>query len=148
MITCNLYIVTDAYNVLNKTLNNPLVLNGVLNGEFDNNNPRLRIKSTTDITIYNYAFINEIGKYYFIDNISIDRNGYYIVNMSCDVLMTYRNEIKSLYGIVRNGVTANPYMNGYIDSYDVRRTKTILEFENNFNEDGAIILIASKGNTS
>lgn len=148
MITCNLYEITDGYNVLNKTLGDPLVLNGVLNGAFNVNNPSIRIKHQSDISNYNYAYISEVGTYYFIDDVSIDRNGYYVVHMSCDVLMTYKDEIKLLYGIVKSGVDSNPYMNGYIDSFDVRRTKTVIEFENNFNEDGEIILIASKGNSS
>ncbi len=61
----------------------------------DNSNSTPSIKIETDSVIpsgYNYAYIPDFGRYYYITDIEVG-NGFIIVNLSVDVLMTYKTAI-------------------------------------------------------
>ena len=46
-----------------------------------------------DMAQYNYCFIRELNRFYFIDDVVIENNGIRNYKLSIDVLMTYKNEI-------------------------------------------------------
>lgn len=61
----------------------------------DNSISTPSIKIETDSVIpsgYNYAYIPDFGRYYYITDIEVG-NGFIIVNLSVDVLMTYKTAI-------------------------------------------------------
>lgn len=142
MVSIYFYSISEARNKLDKTLDYPTILKGVINTNVDVSHPTIRVKASS-VVDYNYCYIPALRRYYFIDSVDAGNAEYYVLNLTVDVLMTYKTDILALYGLVTSGVSANPYMDGYINSYDVRRTKTTLEFENNFNEDGTMILITT-----
>lgn len=63
----------------------------------------------------NYVYIEDLKRYYYVDNIIADVKDMYILKCSIDVLMTYKNYIKSQQAYV----SRNQYVyNGYIsDNY-------------------------------
>lgn len=62
--------------------------------------PSIRIETDSVIPAgYNYAYIPDFGRYYYITDIEV-ANGYIIVSLSVDVLMTYKNDILSSEVIV------------------------------------------------
>ena len=139
MVSIYFYSITESKNKLDKTLDYPTTLKGIINTDVDVSHPTVRVKSS--VVDYNYCYIPALRRYYFIDSVDAGNAEYYVLNLTVDVLMTYKSAILDLYGLVTSGANANPYMRGYIDSYDVRRTKTTQEFTNNFNENGTMILI-------
>lgn len=59
--------------------------------------PSLLIANATGaIANNNYAYIADYNRYYFVDSVTIGRNGMYIAQLSVDVLMTYINGIQNL----------------------------------------------------
>lgn len=130
-------------NRIGKTLEDETTLTGSFKGEVDLQNPVLTV--TTDLLNFNYCYMPDFGRYYFIDKIEITRVGLYTIFLKIDVLETYKNAIKQLKVIVSNSAGANPYYNGYINGVDVRTEYETKMFENNFNEKGEIVLVALYG---
>ena len=50
---------------------------------------------------HNYIYIPQFKRYYFIDNITSVRKGLWRISMSVDVLMSFRDDINNLTGIVK-----------------------------------------------
>ena len=92
-MTIDFYKITDFKNKINKTLENPFTLENVFfkSGNIDLVNPFIRL--TVDVTQYNYCYIRELQRYYFIDNIIIESNNIKKYLLSIDVLMSYKNQI-------------------------------------------------------
>ena len=71
---------------------------------------------------YNYLYIPDLHRYYFIENISASTNNVYSISCSVDVLMSFRDEILSLDAYIdRNEFDYNPdtFDSEYILSEDV-----------------------------
>ena len=83
-----LYKTTNANNDLNKTISDKVELVGALRDVSSIIAPSILIQSNP--IGYNYAYIPEFGRYYYIKNITAFRNGAYIVDLKCDVLMSIR----------------------------------------------------------
>lgn len=136
------YRTANENNRLEKTLTDKYIIDGTLKSDFDIINPVIVLKDSV-IARYNYCYIPDLNRYYFIDKIDIVKNTLNVM-LSIDVLMSYKEQIKELNVIV-SASESNPYYNNYINGYDVRTDKEILNFENNFNEQGELILIALYG---
>lgn len=110
-------------------------------------NPIIQIKDNVNIVNYNYAYIADFKRYYFIDNITSIANGLWVLELSIDVLETYKNEIRKCTAIVERS-TSN-----YIDKYlpsdawvaNVKTTTTIKQFPNGLSDTGEFILITAGG---
>lgn len=92
-MTIDFYKVNDVKNKINKTLDVPYTISNVFfkSGNVDIVNPFLRL--SRDITQYNYCFIRELNRFYFIDDVVIENNGIKNYKLTIDVLMSYKNEI-------------------------------------------------------
>ena len=92
-MTIDFYKVNDVKNKINKTLSVPYTISNVFfkSGNVDIVNPFLRL--SRDITQYNYCFIRELNRFYFIDDVVIENNGIKNYKLTIDVLMSYKNEI-------------------------------------------------------
>lgn len=55
---------------------------------------------------HNYIYIPKFKRYYFIDNITSVRKGLWRISMSVDVLMSFRDKINNLTGIVKRSTIA------------------------------------------
>lgn len=51
--------------------------------------------ATTNPTAYNYAYISDFGRYYFVSDWTSNNNGLWTAHLTCDVLATYKSEIGS-----------------------------------------------------
>lgn len=88
-----LYKYTGAPNIINKTLPTAQSKEGSFNDTFNIDNPTFKF---TDFSLdYSYCYVESLMRYYWIDDITIDPNGFYIVQMSIDVLMTFKDKILS-----------------------------------------------------
>lgn len=67
-------------------------------------------KQTGAIPLYNYAYIADFDRYYFIDDVSWSQ-GIWSLSMHVDVLGTFRNDIlNSRQYVVRSASQSNPYI--------------------------------------
>lgn len=144
-----LYNNTSEKNAITKNLTNELSFEGKLREECTIKTPVIDIASTYNIPSFNYAYIPEFDRYYFIDNISSIRNGIWSIAMTCDVLMSFRTHILNSYAIINhtqeNGITG--YMSSDIWKTLVKDKTDIINFPNGLLETGEYILITAGGNS-
>lgn len=98
-----LYKTTIERNVVNKSsylINaNPLTIEGSFNDEVDILNPSIVIHLTS-YPDYNYCYIPQLNRYYFITDIKCFRNDLYILQLHIDVLFTYNTDIRKQSGLI------------------------------------------------
>lgn len=102
----DLYTTDSAKNVLNKKLTKVKTIDGTIL-EYDQNVNNLRINLYTS-DIFNYVYIPDFNRYYFVNDVSISENGIKIYDLACDLLMTFANIVKqSIIKLDGNSVTIN-----------------------------------------
>lgn len=113
MFNIILYNCTAERERLDKTdyLSNPITLTGNFREETNIENPSLIVESSTQIS-KNYCYIEELQRYYFIDNITIVSGKLYRLNMSEDYRMTWKSGVRNLSALVaRQQFNYNPLLN-------------------------------------
>ena len=91
----------------------------------------LIVNATGAIANNNYAYIADYKRYYYVDSVTVGRNGMYIVQLSVDVLMTYADAIKNLSATISR--QENVGINDIVDSLlplQNRKELAVIEFEN------------------
>ena len=106
-MTIVFYNVSDEPIKLSKTLTGGTTLTGTLRAPASVTDPVIVIEKNSFPT-WNYAYISEFGRYYFITNITSVREDLWQIDMHVDVLMTNKTMIQSTYAFVaRNQNTHN-----------------------------------------
>ena len=78
----------------------------------------------------NYAYIADYKRYYYVDSVTVGRNGMYVVQLSVDVLMSYVDGIKNLSATISR--QENIGINDIVDSLlplQNRKELAVIEFE-------------------
>lgn len=143
----DLYINSSENNRVSKVLSNKFEMSGTLRGETNVVNPEILIEHANP-TGYNYAYIPEFNRYYFINEFTAVRNGLWRVRLAVDVLETYKAQIKQMPAIIdkqQNKGNSNLYLNDGSYVIDSRSYNTILNFSGGFNNAGEFILITAGG---
>lgn len=143
----DLYINSSENNRVSKVFSGKFELTGTLRGETNVINPEILIEHTNP-TGYNYAYIPEFNRYYFINEFTAVRNGLWRVRLAVDVLETYKTQIKQMSAIIdkqQNKGNSNLYLNDGSYVIDSRSYNTILNFSGGFNNVGEFILITAGG---
>lgn len=92
-----LYQNKSGSNVINKTLENPLLFENCKMKQTESIiKPTLILSSNSNLTIYNYCYIDVLKRYYFINNISVTPNNLYTIETEVDTLSTYKTYINTL----------------------------------------------------
>ena len=98
------YKTLDNKNVINKTLSDGTEFNLSMRNDTDLENPVL--KMVTDVAAFNYCYIPYFNRFYFVERVT--RNGkLFHVELSSDVLETYKSEILSSRRNLKTGDFAN-----------------------------------------
>lgn len=90
----------------------------------------LIVNATGAIANNNYAYIANYNRYYYVNSVTVGRNGMYIVQLSVDVLMTYADAIKNLSATISR--QENVGINDIVDSLlplQNRKDLAVIEFE-------------------
>ena len=90
----------------------------------------LIVNATGAIANNNYAYIADYKRYYYVDSVTVGRNGIYIVQLSVDVLMTYADAIRNLSATISR--QENVGINDIVDSLlplQNRKELAVIEFE-------------------
>ena len=99
-VNVTFYNSAEDKRVLNKTLTGGYATVAELYNKTSILNPVLRLDYNAAYTQYNYMYIADFGRFYFIDSITTDSGGAVIVSGSVDVLNTYKSQIGALPAIV------------------------------------------------
>lgn len=130
-----LFNTTDSNNTIGKTMLDEQTFDITFKETFDIINPVVMLKSDVPI-LKNYAYIPELGRYYFITSIQIQSNKIYKLFLECDVLESFKADILASYGLVTRAKEGNRFFNGGLNS-EVRKEVEIfhstgaIPYENN-----------------
>ena len=141
-----LYTTPDEKNKLNKTLNNAVYFEGVLKEETSVIKPSIVIEAS-NLSQYNYMYIGEFGRFYFISDITSVKNNLWRINGVVDVLMSFKDAIESCPIILSNTqvTESENYMMGDVWKTLVKHKTDIISFSSGLNNTGEYILITSGG---
>lgn len=91
-MTIDLYTMTSENERITKELGTATTVNGNLLEDTSITDIVLEIEYTPS-TNFNYLYVTELNRYYYIKNITITSNQTMLLTCHCDVLMTYRDAI-------------------------------------------------------
>ena len=147
--TISLFKTASENNRVVKVLTDEKQLSGELRNQTSVLNPTIRIESADNISGYNYCYISEFGRYYYITDIVSVRTNCWVISLSCDVLMSYKDEIKSMSVILNN--TQETGLSNYLAGpnwVSLVKTKTDIKvFPSGLSEQGEFILITAGGDS-
>ena len=103
------YSINDGDNVINKNLVNGVTIPIHLKQGFDIINPEIVLNG--DYRGFNYAYIPSLNRFYFINNVEQLNLRLVKLNMTCDVLETYKSEILNLNAIFIRDSKDGDYVN-------------------------------------
>lgn len=147
----SLFTCTCENNRVDKTnyLENRFVLDGYLKNNTSVIDPIIVIKkSNPAIYHYNYMYIADFDRWYFVNNIVSIRKDLWEVNAHVDVLYTWRVSILNSLALVdktANIANANMYLDDGSFVKDSRTFNTVQAFPNALNLQGEYILICAGG---
>lgn len=141
--TLKLFKNSSENNDVSKTLTDEHKVTGYSRVVVDMLNPVIELAGI-EVNSYNYCYVQELNRYYYIENINISPNGVYRLSMRIDVLMTYRDDIMASRGLITKNREYNPYT-GDVD-VESRYTLEKHEFENGFDfTNGDFVLVTMRG---
>lgn len=141
-----LFINHSEANRIRKDLTDSVYLQGNLREETSIISPVILIEAA-DISGYNYAYIPEFDRYYFIEDITSVRTGLWRLRMTVDVLQSFADDILNLRCIIdkQQGGNSNLYLDQGDWVVENKSFNRIYNFPEGFNENGEFILICAGG---
>lgn len=131
-------------NKINKTLSNGITINNVnIQNDFDITDFELLIKDTNFNSEYNYCYIQDLGRYYFIESIERMNGTIYKIRVTVDVLKSFSSQIENINAIIIK--SENPDENFVNCEVSENYTSEIIPLNDNFNHNGNLILVTSLG---
>lgn len=147
MTTINFYSYNGHPNTVNKQLGDFTAIDGDLRQTFDVLRPTVTLRKQPRPT-FNYCYIPDLGRYYFVDRVSFEGNNAYELTLRVDVLKTYESEILAATGRVSESDNPDPYISNRETVYKRTPNFEKVPFANTglLNETGGIIMVTLKGN--
>lgn len=141
------YNTSSEKNCMNKSISGGYTLQGSFREECSVSDPVFIIESDLTFTSYNYVYIPEFSRYYYIVNIVSKRTKLWELHLHVDVLMSFKKYLNSSrILLVESELTgASNYLNSSSWVSEVRRTTSVMSFPNGFSNDGEFILITAGG---
>lgn len=131
-------------NVVDKDITELAVITGTLRDDCSIINPVIMIEDTAgfDLKFTNYAYIEEFGRFYYINNI-VCKNNLFELQMHVDVLKTHANGIRNNYAVIsRQQHRYNLYLqDGVFKTYAYPHIE-IKQFPNGFTDYNFIFSVA------
>ena len=113
-----LYAVNDGENVINKTMTLKTTMEINLKRDVDIINPRLILipNLPTGFSGINYAEIPLLNRFYFVDSITNISGTLWQLDLSCDVLETYKADILASKARFYRNMKAGDYFDTALES--------------------------------
>ena len=147
----NLFKCTAERNRVDKSnhISNRFAINGPIKKPTSVTNIIIEVKKTNPTLYdYNYMYIDEFKRWYFIDDIRLINATMWEIIASVDVLFSFMSDIKSSRGVVdkyEKQEIANVYFDDGSFIMDTRKDVEVKMFPNGLNETGSYILICAGG---
>lgn len=140
--TLELYKNRSENNELQKNITDKYLINGTTRTAIDILKPVIEVYGL-DVNAYNYCYIQELKRYYYIEHTVINPNGISVMTLRVDVLMSYIEDIKASSGLITKQKKYNPYYGEYDVESKVMLQK--LEMLDPFDRIGEYVLVALRG---
>lgn len=109
-------------------------------------NPTIEIGNRDDnISGFNYAYIDAFDRYYVIRNITVQPHNYYTIELDCDVLESWKQDILNSKAWIAKQVIYNPYYESNYESEVRTETTTYDSTQSIADYSGAYILVTIGG---
>ena len=138
------YYNSSEKNKIGKLLSRELTMDGNLRDECSVINPTILVEHS-NLSNYNYVYIPEFKRYYFITEMTIVRNNLLRISLKVDVLESFKSDILNLSCIVDKQQYEN-YGNNIDDGSYINKADSFVEianYPNGFNSSGEFILITA-----
>lgn len=143
-MTVIFYKYNDIKNKINKTLSGGLTVNDVImHNDFDITAFELLIKNSDFNSEYNYCYIQDLGRYYFIESVEKMNGTIYKIRVSVDVLKSFSTQIENINAVITK--SENPDTNFVDCEKSENYTSEVINLTDNFNHSGNLILVTSLG---
>lgn len=135
-------------NTINKKLTPLGTINVALRPELNVHNPTIKIQIHPNMYGFNYVYIDDFKKYYFVDNFRYVGGQTYLLTLSLDVLQTYKDVILQSTALIVESDNANRDLSVNSNVFNVFPKTEILHFPTSqlFDKEGSIIMVTLKGN--
>lgn len=150
-MTIELFTCSSEKHRINKRayISNRFTLQGTLKENTSVTNPKIMVEKTNPVLYnYNYMYIAEFDRWYFITDIVNVYDKMWIIEGHVDVLYSFSGDIyktKAVIDKAENGAHANVYMNDGSFVMDSRKFNQVIPFPNGLSENGQFILICAGG---
>lgn len=125
-------------------MSNGLTVNNVIiQNDFDITDFELLIKDTSFNSEYNYCYIQDLGRYYFIESVERMNGSIYKIRLSVDVLKSFSTQIENINAIIVK--SENPDNNFVNCEKSETFESKVINLTDNFNHSGNLILVTSLG---
>ena len=137
----NLYKTLDSENVINKTLTDLMTVDINLKASVNIVDPEIVLHG--DFRGFNYAHIPSLNRFYFINNIEQLNLRLVKLNMTCDVLETYKADILNSNARFKRNIKTGDFENVSIDYSN--KTTSVKHVSNGTPLQGETMIIAVLG---
>ena len=140
-----LYKTSEENNKIDKTLSEPYKMIGSLRNESSVIRPSILVE-VENPTNYNYMYIPDFGRYYFIKEMTSVRTNLWRLDCEVDVLKSYANEIKTLTVIIdknKDYSRTNQYLDDGSFIIENKNTIEIKNVSNGFNDEASYVLVTA-----
>lgn len=141
------YKVSDMNNTLDRKLGEGTEIDQIIRGTpWNILQPRFRVKTKFNGQFFpfNYLYLKDFNRYYFITDRNILYNGLIELYCRVDVLKTYKELVKASSAYVTKTTNFNKLVNTGYDS-TVEKELEIISLPITLNSEGTNILLANKG---
>lgn len=137
-----LYTNDSDNNVVYKSLTNARPYDVIVKTPSNVITPIITITTNDNISQFNYGYMPDFGRYYYITSIKPIVNGVWEISLKVDVLMTYKNQMGNFEVIIeRSASSFTPYLNDPEIKRLAYENVLFLKFPNEvLNKDMSIIL--------
>lgn len=141
-----LYSTNDGENILNKSLDEEYRFNIRLKNDTDIITPVITLndKGEMNFNKCNYCYIEVLGRYYFIRSIENISNKIWKLDLECDVLQTYKDDILNSYAEVERVMKEDDHVEVTANT-ETKKTYEIYESDVTLEGDQTMILSSIGG---
>lgn len=139
-----LYNTRDTKEVLNKRLTDRKKYNITFKDSADVISPVIYL-STKDSIPFNYAHIPDFKRYYFIVRVTYENKNLVKLELDCDVLESYKDDILKGYGLITRKENGEPFYNGGDYLAKVTKEHMIYKSDTTLERSDNIVLTTFKG---
>ena len=129
---------------VNKDITELMSLNGILRDNTSIQNPVITLnRNISDLINCNYVFISDFKRYYYVNNITSVKQNLTQLDLSCDVLMSFKDDILKQTAIIKK---QQDNWNLYIDdgSFSAQQNSRvqIKSFPNSIEGESYVLVLA------